>query len=279
MRIANLDGRLVVLTSRGAVDVHAHSRGRFPADPGAIYASWDPFARWARSIGDDAGESFDQTLLGPPSPRPRQVFAAGLNYAPHAAEAGLPVPEYPVVFTKFPSCVAGPWGDVALPSADVDWEVELVAVIGRTASRVPAGDAWSYLAGLTVGQDFSDRVVQGRGAAPQYSLGKSFPGFGPTGPWLASLDEFADPGDLGIECEIDGELVQQARTSQMLFPVPDLIAYISAVCPLLPGDLVFTGTPEGTGVGRSPQRFLTPGEQVISRIEGIGEIRNACIGA
>ena len=277
MRIANLDGRLVVLTTRGAVDVHTHSRGEFPADPGAVYEDWDRFMDWARTVDGELGEPFDDARLGAPSPRPRQVFAVALNYAPHAAEARLASPDDPLVFTKFPSCITGPASDVPLPSESVDWEVELVAVIGRTASRAAAEDGWSHVAGLTIGQDFSEREVQARGPAPQFGLAKSFPGFGPTGPWLTTADEFATPDDLAIECEIDGELVQQARTREMLFPVPALIAYISAICPLLPGDLVFTGTPEGTGAGRSPQRFLRPGEVVVSRVEGIGSMSNACV--
>jgi 2,4-didehydro-3-deoxy-L-rhamnonate hydrolase len=276
LRIANLDGRLVVLTERGALDVHDHSSGAFPADPAAIYPDWDRFLAWARLLDGELGEPFDEARLMAPSPRPRQVFAVGLNYAPHAAEAGLAAPGDPLVFTKFPTCITGPVSDVPLPGEQVDWEVELVAVIGRAASRVQAGEAWSYVAGLTIGQDFSEREVQGRGPAPQFSLGKSFPGFGPTGPWLATPDELADPDDLAIECEIDGQLVQQARTSQMLFSVPALIAYISAICPLLPGDILFTGTPEGTGAGRSPQRFLRPGECVTSRIESLGAMVNRC---
>jgi 2,4-didehydro-3-deoxy-L-rhamnonate hydrolase len=277
LRIANLHGRLVVLTPRGAVDVHEHSHGQFPADPDANFADWDRFASWAHSIDPELGEPFDETRLGPPSPRPRQVFAVALNYAPHAAEAGLATPVYPLIFTKFPSCIAGPTSNVPLPNGSVDWEVELVAVIGRPASRLPAERAWSCVAGLAIGQDFSARDVQARGSAPQYSLGKSFPAFGPTGPWITTLDEFTDPDDLAIECEIDGEQVQQARTSEMLFAVPELIAYVSSICPLLPGDLVFTGTPEGTGAGRSPKRFLRPGERVTSRVEGIGSMSNLCV--
>lgn len=276
MRIANLSGRLVVLTKHGAVDVHNYSKGTFPADPAAIYPDWERFLAWARALDGDLGEPFDEAQLRAPSPRPRQVFAVGFNYAPHAAEAGVAAGSDPLVFTKFPSCITGPNSDVPLPGEQVDWEVELVAVIGRLASHVSPADAWSSVAGLTIGQDFSEREVQGRGTAPQFSLGKSFPAFGPTGPWLTTPDELADPDDLAIECEIDGQVMQQARTSDMLFSVPGLIAYISAICPLLPGDIVFTGTPEGTGAGRSPQRFLRAGERVTSRIEGLGGMVNRC---
>ena len=278
MRIANLSGRLCLITGGGAVDVHAASGGLFAADPAAVYPRWPEFTAWAASAALPEPAPFATDALGSPSPAPRQAFGIGLNYDDHAAESGFARPDAnPPVFTKFPSCITGPASDVPLPSESVDWEVELVAVIGRTASRAAAEDGWSHVAGLTIGQDFSEREVQARGPAPQFGLAKSFPGFGPTGPWLTTADEFATPDDLAIECEIDGELVQQARTREMLFPVPALIAYISAICPLLPGDLVFTGTPEGTGAGRSPQRFLRPGEVVVSRVEGIGSMSNACV--
>ncbi len=158
------------------------------------------------------------------------MFAIGLNYRDHAAETGLDAPDAPPTFTKFASCLTGPETDLVLPTDTVDWEVELVAVIGREATDVPAADAWSYVAGLTVGQDFSERTSQMAGPAPQFSLAKSFPGFGATGPWLVTPDEFADRDDLTIACEIDGETVQSGRTGQMMFPVADLIAHLSAVC-------------------------------------------------
>jgi 2-keto-4-pentenoate hydratase/2-oxohepta-3-ene-1,7-dioic acid hydratase in catechol pathway len=279
VRLANVGDRAVVLTSAGGVDVERHSASRFPADLTALYPHWDELREWAATIPDDAGDPVDESLLGPPSPRPRQVFAVGLNYAPHAAEAGFARPTDPLVFTKFQSCIAGPTSPVPIPSGCVDWEVELVVVIGRTARRVDAAQAWSHVAGLTIGQDFSEREVQGRGQAPQYSLGKSFAKFGPIGPYLVTVDELADPDDLAIECAIDDELVQSSRTKDLLFPVSELIAYLSAVCTLYPGDLLFTGTPDGTGAGRTPPRFLKTGETVVSRIEGLGTMRNPCVPA
>jgi 2-keto-4-pentenoate hydratase/2-oxohepta-3-ene-1,7-dioic acid hydratase in catechol pathway len=157
-----------------------------------------------------------------------------------------------------------------LPSDSVDWEVELVVVIGASAHRVGAGDAWSVVAGLTAGQDLSDRQVQLRPPMPQFSLGKSFPGFGPTGPWLVTTDELDDPDDLALSCSIDGEVMQSSRTSDLIFSVPRLIDALSHITPLLPGDLIFTGTPSGVGVARKPQRFLTAGSVLETRIEGIG---------
>jgi 2-keto-4-pentenoate hydratase/2-oxohepta-3-ene-1,7-dioic acid hydratase in catechol pathway len=283
MRIATVADRLTVLTAEGSgVDVARLSADRFSSDPQAVYDRWEEFRDWAAGAIPMTGGPADSVItadaLGPPAPAPRQVFAIGLNYTDHAKEAGLALPEAPPTFTKFPSCVTGPYGELRLPSRVVDWEAELVVVIGRRAHHVTQEHAWEYVAGLTVGQDFSERDVQLAGPAPQFSLGKSFPGFGPTGPWLVTPDEFDDPDDLELSCTINGEQVQKARTSQMVFPVPELIARLSAVCPLLPGDLIFTGTPAGVGAARTPRRFLSPADVVVSRVEGIGEIRQHCAG-
>ena len=154
----------------------------------------------------------------------------------------------------------------------VDYEIELVAVIGRRAERAEAAAGWDHVAGLMVGQDLSERAVQLRPPVPQFSLGKSFPGFGPTGPWLVTPDEFDDPDDLTLTCRLNTEVVQSSRTSDLIFPVGEIIERVSAITPMLPGDLVFTGTPSGVGMGRTPPRYLLPGDVVESTIEGIGTI-------
>ena len=187
----------------------------------------------------------------------------------------MAVPEVPATFTKFPASLAGPFDDVEIVGDTVDWEVELVAVIGTRADRVAEADAWQHVAGLTVGQDISDRHLQ-FAAGAQFSLGKSRRGFGPMGPWVVTLDEIAHPDDLALGCSVDGEKVQDARTSDLIFSVPRLIAELSAVLPLLPGDVIFTGTPAGVGVTRQPARFLAKGQTLESWIEGIGTIRNRC---
>jgi 2-keto-4-pentenoate hydratase/2-oxohepta-3-ene-1,7-dioic acid hydratase in catechol pathway len=200
------------------------------------------------------------------------VFGIGLNYRSHAAEAGMEVPTVPATFTKFPASITGPNASVELPNGTVDWEVELVAVVARRADRVAANDAWSHIAGLTVGQDLSDRTLQ-FAAGGQFSLGKSYRGFAPLGPWLVTPDELDDPDDLALGCSIDGETVQDARTSDLVFGVPQLIAELSAVVPLLPGDIIFTGTPGGVGFTRRPPRYLKPGQTLDSWVEGVGSIR------
>lgn len=275
MRIGNLGGRLVIVRDGRAVDVERASGGRFAADPQAVYGDWEGFRDWAASAEPPDGAAFDPSELGAPVPAPRQVFAIGLNYREHAAESGFDAPEgLPPVFTKFATSITGPVTEVTLPpGGHTDWEVELVAVIGRPARDVAEDDAWDHVAGLTVGQDISERVTQMAGPAPQFSLGKSFPGFAPTGPWVVTPDEFDDPDDLELTAAINGEEVQKGRTRELIFSVPLLVARLSAVLPLLPGDLVFTGTPAGVGLGRDPQRWLAPGDELVSRVEGIGELR------
>ena len=197
-----------------------------------------------------------------------------LNYRPHAAEANYAEPAEPLVFTKFPSCLAGAATTITLPPGKVDWELELVAVVGRPAHQVSEKDGWGPIAAVTVGQDLSERDTQLAGTPAQFSLGKSYPGFGPIGPALVSLDELPDRDDLELTGELSGEVVQHDRTSNMIFSVPRLVEFISGICPLLPGDLIFTGTPAGVGNRRTPQRFITADDELVSRIEYVGEMRH-----
>jgi 2-keto-4-pentenoate hydratase/2-oxohepta-3-ene-1,7-dioic acid hydratase in catechol pathway len=272
MRLANLDGRLAIANGDGFVDAEAASDGRFGPDPQSVYERWTEFREWASPAPLAGGAELDIARLGPPVPRPRQVFAVALNYPEHAAEGGFTKPDAPLIFTKFPTCLAGPVTDVALATAFVDWEVELVVVIGDLADHVKEADAWDHVAGLTVGQDLSARDVQRAGPAPQFSLGKSFRNFGPTGPWVVSTDEPGMTGELELECLLGGERVQHETTSAMIFSVAELIAFVSAICAMLPGDLLFTGTPSGVGSRRDPPVYLRAGDQLTSKIAGIGEI-------
>jgi 2,4-diketo-3-deoxy-L-fuconate hydrolase len=296
MKLANHAERAVIVTGdatgpeiaaagTAAVDVEKASGGRFGPDMPSVYDAWDAFGTWAAGLAAGratepavaaASVTLDPAQLGPPSPRPRQVFGIGLNYRAHADETGATVPGIPATFTKFPTCITGPFAEVALPSDKVDWEVELVVVIGREAYGVAEADAWAHVAGVTVGQDLSERVVQ-RAAGGQFSLGKSYPRFGPTGPWLVTPDEFADPDDLALRCTLDGEVVQDARTGDMIVAVPGLIGALSAVVALQPGDLIFTGTPSGVGFARDPARYLAPGQVLESWIEGIGTMRTTLV--
>lgn len=285
MRIGNLSGRLTLFTDAGAVDVEKASQGQFGSDPQQIYPIWDQFVRWAADLGLATGGvdavEYDMAELGPPTPAPAQVFGVAANYHPDAGTPGFPAPDtFPPTFTKFRTALSGPVTTVVIPpGGNVDWEVELVAVIGRRADHVSATDAWSHVAGLTAGQDLSERVTQLAGPSPQFSLGKSYPGFAPIGPWLVTLDEFSDPADIELHCEIDGEIVQHGRTSHYLVSVPELIAGLSKVTPLLPGDIIFCGTPGGVGQSRTPPRFLKAGEELVSHVAGIGELRQTFVKA
>jgi 2-keto-4-pentenoate hydratase/2-oxohepta-3-ene-1,7-dioic acid hydratase in catechol pathway len=273
---------VVLVEGETAIDIERASNGRFPADPQRLFDTWDALVEWAVAAAPD-GERLALDRLQNPLPAPRQVFGIGANYRDHIAEAGLHsgradamdlLPEVPLIFTKFRSSLSGPYDTVPLPSQNVDWEVELVVVMGRRTERVAEQDAWRCVAGLTVGQDVSERALQLAGPAPQFSMGKSFPGFGPMGPVLVTPDALDDPDDLEIGCSVNGRVMQKSRTSDMVFSVSELIAYISTVCPLLPGDVIFTGTPAGVGAFRTPPVFLQPGDTVVSWVNGIGELRN-----
>jgi 2,4-didehydro-3-deoxy-L-rhamnonate hydrolase len=280
MRMANVAGRSTLIDGAGVgLDVEKASDGRFTADPQALFEQWDALHDWAVTLDGGGDVAVDPAQLDAPTPAPRQVFAIGLNYAEHAAESKIARPDSPPVFTKFQTSIAGPNATVTLPSNTVDWEVELVVAIGRGGVRIAESEAWSHVAGLMVGQDLSERIVQLAGPAPQFSLGKSYPGFAPLGPALVTVDEVDNPEDLELGCSLNGEVLQQGCTSQMIFGVGELIARISAVCPLLPGDVIFTGTPSGVGGARTPARYLPPGSTLTSYIAGVGELRNDFIAA
>jgi 2,4-didehydro-3-deoxy-L-rhamnonate hydrolase len=275
MKVASAGGRAVLVRDEEIADIAQVSSGRFGPAPMSVYEDWPALTEFADSVTSSTGPLIESELRCP-VPRPRQVFAIGLNYRAHAEESGMTAPEVPATFTKFPASLGGPFDDIEVLGDSVDWEVELVVVIGTHADRVAEGDGWRHVAGLTVGQDISDRHLQ-FAAGAQFSLGKSRRGYGPMGPWVVTLDEVPDPDDLGLGCSVDGEKVQDARTSDLIFSVPRLVAELSTVLPLLPGDVIFTGTPGGVGVTRQPPRFLARGQVLESWIEGVGTIRNRCI--
>jgi 2,4-didehydro-3-deoxy-L-rhamnonate hydrolase len=274
MRIGNLSGRLTLFTDAGAVDVEHASNSRFAANPQSIYPRWAEFTQWARTCPRDSAVDFSPAELGPPSPKPAQVFAIGANYRDHIAEGGIETPDHPMVFTKFVSSLTGPVGTITLTTRTVDWEAELVVVIGKEGHNITVEDGWDYVAGLTVGQDLSDRVIQLRGPIPQLSLGKSLPNFSPTGPWLVTPDEFTDPDDLEISCVLNGDTKQKARTADMIYSVPAFISELSAIVVLYPGDVLWTGTPAGVGFIEKPPRYLRAGDELVTAIDGIGEMRH-----
>ncbi|WP_194820502.1 fumarylacetoacetate hydrolase family protein [Nocardia sp. XZ_19_385] len=282
MRIANSNSRAtLILGPSGAerlLDIATASAGRFGPELPSLYQDWAAFTAWAsehRPHTENARTAtLDRAVLGAPSPMPRQVFAVGLNYRAHASESGFDAPtDLPPIFTKYVSSFTGPDTEVALPDGgNVDWEIELVVIIGKAGFEIDVSNAWDHVAGLTAGQDISERVSQLRGPAPQFGLGKSFPGFSPQGPWLVTPDEFDNPDDLELGCALDGEELQKGRTGELIFSVPALIAALSRTVTLYPGDVIFTGTPAGVGVGRDPQRFVQPDQRLDSWVEGIGQL-------
>ncbi|MFV8310457.1 fumarylacetoacetate hydrolase family protein [Mycobacteroides chelonae] len=248
------------------------SGGRFGPRPEDIYSRWGDFTDWARGVELTGGLPLSAAELRAPSPRPRQVFAVALNYSDHVKESGLSDPLLPLFFTKFPSSVTGPYGELPLPSDRVDWEAELVVVIGHHAKNVSEHEAWGHVAGVTVGQDYSERRLQLHGPAPQFGLAKSYPGFSPIGPWLVTPEELDDRDNLPLTCEIDGAVVQSADTSLMIFSIAQQIAFLTQITDLYPGDVIFTGTPNGVGNGMRPPRYIRDGETITTTIVGVGHI-------
>ena len=278
-RLANVAGRAVVVTGDGADavyhDVAELSDGALGPDPMAVLgdiAALRHVAERARST--PSGGRLADVELGAPVPRPQKVFGVGLNYHDHATEGGVVAPDVPLVFTKFPSCIVGPHATVELRGEHCDYEGELVVVIGPGGKDIAPGDAWSHVAGLTVGQDVSDRDVQRSSKPPHFDLGKSFDTFGPTGPVVVSLDELDDPATLRIVTEVNGEVRQDGTTADLIFDVPTLVSYLSHITTLAPGDLIFTGTPAGVGFAQG--RYLTAGDVITTTIEGIGTMTNRC---
>lgn len=214
-----------------------------------------------------------------PIPDPQKVICVGLNYADHARESGQAPPPEPVLFSKFPTAILAPDAPIVLPrvSHEVDYEAELVVVIGRQGRYIAEHSALSHVAGYCVGHDVSARDWQLRKPGGQWLLGKSFDTFAPFGPTLVTPDEVGDPGQLRVQLRLNGQTMQDSNTSQFIFNVAQVIAYVSQVCTLLPGDIIFTGTPPGVGAARKPPVFLKPGDMVEVEIEKLGVLRNPVV--
>jgi 2-keto-4-pentenoate hydratase/2-oxohepta-3-ene-1,7-dioic acid hydratase in catechol pathway len=231
----------------------------------------------------ETGEGLDPAgvRLAAPVPDPEKVICIGLNYADHAAESGLEIPGEPVVFCKFPTAVCAPGAPIVLPpsSSQVDYEAELVVVIGQGGRHIPRANAWEHVAGYTCGHDVSARDWQLHKPGGQWLLGKTFDTFAPFGPELVTGDEITDPGALDIRLHLNGQCLQNSNTRQLIFSIDQLIEYVSGVCTLKPGDVIFTGTPPGVGVARKPPVFLRPGDVAEVEIERIGVLRNPIVAA
>ena len=276
-RLANVEGRAALVDD----DDNYHDVAGLPGstlgpDPMAAIADTAQLHRLAATLGDatPTGAVADATL-GPPIPRPEKSFGIGLNYRSHAAESNMELPENPLVFTKFPSCLCGPTAAVELRSDRCDYEGELLVVIGPGGKDIAPAQAWDHVAGLAVSQDISDRPAQFMSKPPQFNLGKSFDTFGPIGPFVVSTDSVPNRDDLHLTTAINGEVRQDDTTASLIFDVPTLVSFLSHITTLVPGDIIFTGTPEG--VGMAQDAYLADGDVITTTIDGVGTMTNRCV--
>jgi acylpyruvate hydrolase len=241
------------------------------ADPLRALIARPTFLHDVRSLG--VVDKLADVHLAPPV-RPDKFICIGLNYRSHAEEAGMEVPAVPTFFVKLPNALRGHGEEVPLPrvSTRIDWEGELAVVIGRRAAHVSVQDAMSYVLGYTVHNDVTARDYQFK--TSQWIVGKTFDGFAPVGPWIVTSDEVADPHDLGLVTTVNGEVMQDARTNDLIFDIPELIAFLSSFLTLEPGDIIATGTPSGIGAMMKPRRWLGAGDEVSVTLEGIGTLTN-----
>jgi len=230
----------------------------------------------ANAPQEAVSKAADVTLLAP-IPRPRKLICVGLNYRDHAAESKMEIPSVPTIFSKFASSVIGPGEDIVLPKNSVkpDYEAEFAFVIGKPGRHVPA-DRWQeHVFGYTIVNDVSARDFQM--ATSQWLMGKTFDTFAPVGPWIVTADQIADPHQLDIRMTISGQVLQNSNTRELIFRIPELVAYLSSAFTLEPGDIVSTGTPAGVGFGHKPPRWLKAGDECVVYVEGIGELRNPVV--
>ena len=273
---ANINNRSALVQGEAFFDLSTITNGAVSSDPMKAIQNSDLLHHYATQLDDyESSGLIAEANVSAPIPQPRNSFGVGLNYQLHVEEAASKTPNTPMVFTKFPSSICGPTDAVIMRSDECDYEGELLVVIGKDGKDIPDEEAWSYVLGLSVGQDFSDRGIQYKDQPAQFNLGKSFDTFGPTGPYLVSTDSFADPNDLQIVTTVNGEVRQNDRTSNMIFDIPTLISYISSITSLAAGDIIFSGTPEGVGFRNGS--FLKDGDIVETTIEGIGTMRNRCV--
>ncbi len=281
MRLANYAGRASIVVDGHAIDVERASNGALSSDP-MLLSDLDVHPT-LKSIAEaeqaDQWPALELARLGAPVPRPPKGFGVALNYRQHATESGLTLPTEPHLFGKMENCVCGPFDEIVVPAGrhEVDYEAELVVVFGRTCRAASAGDAWSYLAGVTCGQDISDRGEQFRLPVKQFTIAKTYDTFGPIGPYLVTLDELPQPDALEIEGRLSGQVMQHSNTSDLIFGVPQLVEWLSRFITFQPGDLIWTGTPGGVGEAQKPPRFLRAGDVVETEIEGIGTMRNPVV--
>lgn len=278
MKLANVSGRASVLVDGRVLDLEKASGGTLGSDPMSLadLSLHGRFAQLAAAADVEALPVLEEASLGAPVPRPSKVIALALNYASHVIESNKTMPEEPHVMVKFPSSICGPFDTVIAPAGRpmIDFEAEIVLVIGRRCKAVAEQDAWDVVAGIMAGNDISDRGEQFRPPIKQFSMAKSYDTFGPTGPTLVTPDEFPDRDDIALDGWVDGLHTQTARSSDFIFTVARQIAWLSRFCTLEVGDHIWTGTTGGVGESRTPELWLTDGSVVETQVDIVGRMRN-----
>ena len=274
-KLGSNSGRAIFIKDDKYYDVNTISNGDISSNSIEALSDTEKLSKLYINLSDyePCGDIGDINL--DPPIIPTNVFAVGLNYKKHAEESNLEIPPFPMIFTKHSTCISGPKSDICMKSDMVDYEAELVFVIGKGGKDINKEVAWDHVAGLCVGQDISDRPVQFHATPPQFNLGKSFDTFGPIGPYLVSTDLFDNKESLKLQCWVNDELRQETLTNDLIFDIPYLISYISEFITLNTGDVIFTGTPEG--VGATQGKFLKDGDILKTSIEGIGTLENKCV--
>ena len=274
-KLGSNSGRAIFIKDDKYYDVNTISNGDISSNSLKALSDTEKLSQLYINLNDyEPSGNLSDINLDPPI-IPTNVFAVGLNYKKHAEESNLEIPPFPMIFTKHSTCISGPKSDICMKSDMVDYEAELVFVIGKSGKDISKEDAWQHVAGLCVGQDISDRPVQFHATPPQFNLGKSFDTFGPIGPYLVSTDLFDNKESLKLQCWVNDELRQETLTNDLIFDIPYLISYISEFITLNTGDVIFTGTPEG--VGATQGKFLKDGDILKTTIEGIGTLENKCV--
>ena len=274
-KLGSFSGKAILIKDDNYYDIDTISNGDIASNSIEALSVTDKLNQLNEKLDNfEPTGNINNVKLDPPV-IPRNVFAVGLNYKKHAEESNMQIPSFPMVFTKHSTCISGPKSDICMKSDMVDYEAELVFVIGKGGKDISKEDAWQHVAGLCVGQDISDRPVQFHATPPQFNLGKSFDTFGPIGPYLVSTDLFDNKESLKLQCWVNDELRQETLTNDLIFDIPYLISYISEFITLNTGDVIFTGTPEG--VGATQGKFLKDGDILKTTIEGIGTLENKCI--
>lgn len=275
-KLANIKGRAALLNEESFYDLEKISEGNLSHDTTNALFHLEELDELNNKLNDlEATGKISEAEFDAPVSFPKNCYAIGLNYRNHAEEANMTIPEVPMVFTKHTSCLVGATADVEMRSNYVDYEAELVVVIGLSGKDISKDQAWNHVAGLCVGQDISDRPAQFASTPPMFNLGKSFDTFGPVGPALVSPDSLPNKESLVIECKVNDEIRQNDNTDDLIFDVPTIISYLSEIVTLNTGDVIFTGTPGGVGVSQG--KFLKDGDIITTSIEGLGTLTNKCV--